>query len=123
MGSEKHKNINTRFEGELAGSLEQFCDRTHRNRNDVIRAAVKMLLDGGHKVADRRLSSGVWEEELGPAALAEAQREMIISSVEAGPLEIRVLGEGKKTVELSPAMAKAIQEAVRAAIDAPNLGK
>jgi len=66
---------NIRLTPTLEKELLDYCDRADRRAPDVIRAALRLLLQDGHEEAERRIASGVWDKTSYTPAEEAAQRQ------------------------------------------------
>jgi len=54
-------SITTRFDDGAVGTLDEFCRQSRRDRADVIRYAVELLLADGYEAAEMRLAHHIWD--------------------------------------------------------------
>ena len=72
----KKEPFTVRFDPELLRKLDKFCLRAQRDRNDVVRAAVEILLAGGELTAERILSRGLLDDASDAEILAGLDHDL-----------------------------------------------
>ena len=61
MSDETLQNVGLRLPRAVVAQLDELCEKTYRNRQDVLRAVVTMLFANGVDGANRILSLGLLE--------------------------------------------------------------
>lgn len=98
--------VTVRFEDDLLRQIDGFARKSSRQRNDIIRNAVRILFENGEQAADKRLSEALWG-----AGEQEAELEVIVMK------ETFPAAGGRQLVVFTPRGQRPDVTSVRAAIE------
>lgn len=86
--AKKHQLARTiRVSSDLLDQIDDLAQRTTRQPAEIVRAALQMLLKGGHAAAERRLIAGLLEERQVAEAFEREARDAVARHLEreSGP--------------------------------------